>query len=330
MRVGLYLIIGFVAVVEWCSVASFLGTKNDDLMATPVEVSQDHPGSTTSPARPKTRTEAKAFAGTVYSDIWSSAAAAGLTAGEVAQMAEIFAWQLDFSRDLQPGDRWRLTIENAPRGSQHLGAILAAEVERGDRIFHAVRYATGNQVGYYAEDGGSLQRKFLRSPLYKTRVTSAFARHRFHPILKVSLPHLGVDYGAPYGTPVMAAGDGVVLAASYQGGSGKSIVLSHGHRYETRYKHLSRYAAGLKVGQRVNMGQVIGYVGATGLATGPHLHFEFYDGRRVINPEAAQFPAAQMVAPQERGVFMQLAAQARASLPPWPRRVDMASATLSP
>ena len=326
MRVGLYLSIGFVAVVEWCSVASFVATKDDDVMATPAEVSQDHWVAKTAPSPSKTHSQAKAFAGTVYSDIWSSAAAAGLSAGDVAQMAEIFAWQLDFSRDLQPGDRWRLTIENAPRGSQHLGAILAAEVERGDRVFQAIRYATAKQLGYYTADGGSLQRQFLRSPLYKTHVTSAFARHRFHPILKVSLPHLGVDYGAPYGTPVMAAGNGVVLAASFQGGSGKSVVLSHGHRYETRYKHLSRYAAGLKVGQRVNMGQVIGYVGATGLATGPHLHFEFYDGRRVINPEAAQFPAAEVVPPQERGVFMQLAAQARASLPPWPRRVDMASA----
>jgi murein DD-endopeptidase MepM/ murein hydrolase activator NlpD len=329
MRVGLYLIIGFVAVVEWCSVASFLAAKDDDVTATPAGVSQDPRVATTASSSSKTQTEVRAFVGTVYSDIWSSAAAAGLSAGEVAQMAEIFAWQLDFSRDLQPGDRWRLTFENAPRASQHRGAILAAEVERGERVFQAIRYVSGKQSGYYTADGGSLQRQFLRSPLYKTHVTSAFAKHRFHPILKVSLPHLGVDYGAPYGTPVMAAGDGVVLAASYHGGSGKSVVLSHGNRYETRYKHLSRYAAGLKVGQRVNMGQVIGYVGATGLATGPHLHFEFYDGRRVINPEAAQFPAVDVVPPQERGVFMQLVAQARVSLPPWPRRMAMVSAAPS-
>ena len=315
MRVGLYLILSFAAVLEWCALAFMWPTPSDGVAS-----AKERVGAATQQVRPAIT----AYAGTVHSDIWSSAKAAGLGAEEQAQLADIFAWQLDFSRDLQPGDRWRLTLDERVPGPKRPRAILAAEVEQGGVIFQAVRFVSATSTRYFATDGSSLERQFLHSPLYQSHVTSAFARHRFHPILKVSLPHLGVDYGAPHGTPVLAAGAGIVLAASFQGGAGKTVVISHGHRYQTRYKHLSRFARYLKVGQRVKMGDIIAFVGATGLATGPHLHYEFYDGAHVINPQAIAFPATRAVAADEQAAFQKIVAKEQANLPPWTPRAEVA------
>ena len=321
MRVGLYLILGLAAVLEWCALVFVWPTPSDGVASAKGQVVMNQGVSATQ----QVRSETTEFAGTVHSDIWSSAKAAGLGPREQTQLAEIFAWQLDLNRDLQPGDRWRLTLDEHAPGAKQPRAIVAAEVEQGGQVFQAVRFANGKSTRYFAADGSSLERQFLHSPLYRTHVTSAFARHRFHPILKVRLPHLGVDYGAPQGTPVMAAGAGIVMAVGFQGGAGKSVVLSHGHRYQTRYKHLSRFARPLKVGQRVKMGEIIAYVGATGLATGPHLHYEFYDGPRVINPQAVDFPATQAVAADELPVFQKIVAKVQSRLPPWTPRAEVAA-----
>jgi murein DD-endopeptidase MepM/ murein hydrolase activator NlpD len=170
---------------------------------------------------------------------------------------------------------------------------------------------------YYAPDGGSLRRMFLRSPLRFAHVTSGFSTHRFHPILKIAKPHHGIDYGAPSGTPVMAVGAGTVNFAALHGASGNTVTIRHNSVYSTHYKHLSRFAADVRQGARVKMGQIIGYVGKTGLATGPHLHFEFHVNGRYTDPREVRFPAADPVPAAELASFRVVANQAVAELPPW-------------
>jgi len=152
-----------------------------------------------------------------------------------------------------------------------------------------------------------MRKQFLRSPVNYTRISSGFSRHRFHPILKQVRPHLGVDLAAPYGTPVRSVGDGRVLVARRKGGSGNMVKIRHGARYMTAYLHLSRFAKGVREGRTVSQGQVIGYVGSTGLATGPHLCYRFYVDGRYVNPLTVKFPAAEPVKEQYRQEFLSLA-----------------------
>lgn len=221
----------------------------------------------------------------------------------VAELAEVYAYRLDFTRDIQPGDRFRLFYEREarPDGTARRRRILLAELVNAGRVYPAVHFAAdGETGGYYDLEGKSLRTMFRRYPVDYVRVTSAFSWRRYHPVLGQYRAHLGTDFGAPTGTPVKATADGTVAFAGRNGGYGNLIELRHSNGYTTRYAHLSRFASGIRPGVKVEQGQVIGYVGATGLATGPHLHYELrkngqpLDARRVGLPTAPPIPAEKM------------------------------------
>ena len=228
--------------------------------------------------------------GTVARSLFLAGQRAGLTGQLTMSLAQVFQWDIDFALDIRPGDSFALVYEELYLDGRRVGSgnILAAEfTNRGER-HQAIRYARdGSQPAYYALNGRSTRKAFLKAPLEFSRVSSSFTMRRFHPILKTFRPHRGIDYSAPVGTPVWAAGDGKVVLAASDSSSGRHIVLQHGTKYQTKYLHLSRFAKDITSGQRVQQGQVIGYVGATGLATGPHLHFEFIEGGIHKNPSTA-------------------------------------------
>lgn len=201
-------------------------------------------------------------------------------------LAEIFAWQVDFHRDLQPGDQVKVLFVRQESEGELLGygPILAATLVNKGKEYRAFRYLHQGKAGYYDELGRPLKRQFLRSPLPYSRVTSGFSLSRRHPILGRRLPHFGVDYAAPEGTPVRATADGVVRFVGWKGGGGKTVEIRHAGGFTTAYLHLSRFASGLAVGRRVSQGEVIGYVGSTGLATGPHLDYRVTQNGRYLNP----------------------------------------------
>ncbi len=213
------------------------------------------------------------------------------------ELSEIFAWQVDFNTDLRRGDTWRLVVEGLYLDGKfrRWGRILSAELSNNGRIYRAYWYEDpqGRYSGYYDEQGASLRRAFLKAPLSFKRISSGFSRRRFHPILKIYRPHLGVDYAAPKGTPVSAAGDGVVVFAGYKGQNGNLVIIKHPNGYRTYYGHLWKFARGIRKGRRVKQGQVIGYVGSTGLATGPHLDYRVKRNGRFINPLAMKLPPAR-------------------------------------
>jgi murein DD-endopeptidase MepM/ murein hydrolase activator NlpD len=213
-------------------------------------------------------------------------------------MSEIFAWQIDFSTDLRKGDRFKAIVEEywGRDGEMNLNAILATEFFNNGKLYQAFRYEDPEgHVDYYDGIGVSLRRKFLRSPLKYTRISSRFSRRRFHPILKVYRPHLGVDYAAPTGTPVVTVGDGEVVYAGWQKGFGNIVKIRHNSTYQTMYGHLRGFARGIRKGKTVKQGQVIGYVGSTGLSTGPHLDFRLTRRGSYINPLSVDLPAADPV-----------------------------------
>jgi murein DD-endopeptidase MepM/ murein hydrolase activator NlpD len=193
-------------------------------------------------------------------------------------LADVYAWSLDFHRDIQAGDRFAVLVERevSDEGELRLGRILAADLLASGKHLPAYRFdLPGEGPRYFDRDGNSLRRNFLRAPVEFRRIASGFSRSRFHPVLGIWRRHEGTDYAAGRGTPVLAAGDGTVLHAAWMGGYGNLIELRHANGITTRYGHLRRFARAVHAGARVRQGEVIGYVGATGLASGPHLHFEF-------------------------------------------------------
>jgi murein DD-endopeptidase MepM/ murein hydrolase activator NlpD len=204
-------------------------------------------------------------------------------------LADIYAWQVDFTRDIQTGDRFRVVFDRliSEDGEMRFGQVLASELVMSGKRMTAFRFEGGGRPTFYDADGKSLRRAFLRAPVQFRRISSSFARARRHPVLGIVRRHQGTDYAASPGTPVMAAGDGVVLRAGRAGGYGNLIELRHRNGIITRYGHLRGFARGVRSGARVSQGQTIGYVGSTGLASGPHLHYEFRvngvarDSRRV-------------------------------------------------
>jgi murein DD-endopeptidase MepM/ murein hydrolase activator NlpD len=204
-------------------------------------------------------------------------------------LADVYAWQVDFTRDIQPGDRFNVVIERlvSEDGEIRFGRVLASDLRMSGKSLTAFRFEAEGRAAYFDDDGNSLRRAFLRAPVQFRRISSTFARARFHPVLGITRRHEGTDYAAAPGTPVMAAGDGVVLRAGRAGGYGNLIELRHRNGITTRYGHLRGFARGVRAGARVGQGQTIGYVGSTGLASGPHLHYEFRvngvakDSRRV-------------------------------------------------
>ena len=238
----------------------------------------------------KNREEA-ARAGTINTDtpsLYQAMTAAGERADLTITMADIFAGEIDFNTELRQGDYFALAFEKFTREDRPstYGEIYAAEFYNDGRLLRALRFTPPDgEPGYYDEKGNSLKRLFLKSPLkFSPRVTSGFSRRRFHPVLKRYRPHLGIDYGAPVGAPVVAVATGRVVSATYDSSNGRMVRLKHSSGYETYYLHLSKFAPSIRKGARVTQGQLIGQVGATGLATGPHLDYRVRKNGVFVNP----------------------------------------------
>jgi murein DD-endopeptidase MepM/ murein hydrolase activator NlpD len=251
-----------------------------------------------------TRTER--VAGTIKSSLYDGVLAAGERPELAVRLAEIFAWDLDFYIDPRPGDTFRLVVEKKSYpGEEEMeyGAIYAAEYDNGEHRCQAVLFHDRKgRSGYFAADGSSLQKAFLRSPLkFAARISSHFSRHRFHPILRIYRPHLGTDYAAPVGTPVQAVARGRVEFAGRLGADGNMVRLRHANGYETYYMHLSRIL--VRPRQPIEQGQVVGLVGATGLATGPHLDFRVRQAGKFINFERMKLPPATPIARADLSKF---------------------------
>src|SRR5437764_4406681 len=221
----------------------------------------------------------------IDSSLYEALRAAGETPQLVQELVDVFQWDIDFFA-LQKGDSFSLVVKKKFAGPDvtGYGPIVAARFTHNGQTFEAFRCEAGGHSGYYARNGSPLRKQFLRAPLQFSRITSKFSVSRFHPLLHYFRPHHGVDYGAPTGTPVMTTADGVVAAATYNHGEGNFIRIRHSSRIETSYLHLSRFAKGIKPGRKVTQGEVIGYVGMTGLATGPHLDYRVSDNGTWLDP----------------------------------------------
>jgi len=229
--------------------------------------------------------ESRVVQGRIKSNLYESGIDAGLSPLQILDLAKIFESDVDFFSDLHPGDDFKVIMEDRRYldGRRAAGRILAAELEVEDQIIDAFYYEKNGVGNYYNRKGESLRRSFLRAPLSYARISSPFSANRLNPFSRSVRPHLAIDYAAPFGTPVVAIGRGQVEFAGWRSGYGNVVDIRHSENYLSRYAHFSRLAADLRVGQWVETGDVIGYVGQTGHATGPHLHFEFLHGERKIN-----------------------------------------------
>ena len=245
-------------------------------------------------------------AGTIESSLFLAAQKSGLSDPLTMELAGIFGWDVDFVLDIRGGDSFTVVYEELYLNGEKLrdGNILAAEFINRDSAYRAIRYTdkTG-RTEYYDPDGENLRKAFLRSPVSFTRISSGFTLGRMHPVLNRIRAHKGVDYAAPTGTPVKATGDGKIAFRGDKGGYGKAIIIQHGNNYSTLYAHLSGYARSIKNGAHVKQGQTIGYVGSTGLATGPHLHYEFQINGVHRNPLKVKLPDAAPLAAQYKNDF---------------------------
>ena len=236
--------------------------------------------------------------GQIDSSLFEAAANADIPEDVIMDLVAIFGWDIDFSLDIRRGDRFGIVYEELYKDDVKIrnGRILSAEFINNGKTYRAVYYTdpSGNS-DYYAPDGKSMRKAFLRSPVKFSRISSRFTNKRWHPVLSKWRSHKGVDYAAARGTPVRASGDGKIIFAGTKGGYGRLIVIRHGGRYTTAYGHLHRYAKGARTGKKVKQGQIIGYVGSSGLATGPHLHYEFRVNGVHRNPLTVKLPEAQPV-----------------------------------
>jgi murein DD-endopeptidase MepM/ murein hydrolase activator NlpD len=252
----------------------------------------------------------RGVAGRVEASLATSATAAGIPARMVSELADVFGWELDLQADVRPGDQFRLLyaeLRDEDGGAVRPGDILAAEITSGGRTLTAIRFE--NERGeseYYDPEGRALGRHFLRYPLDFVRITSQFTDARLHPVLKRWRRHLGVDFAAARGTPVRAVASGVVTFAGRNGEYGNHVAIDHQTPYGSSYSHLQRIARGLRRGAAVRKGQVIGYVGRSGLATGPHLHFMLFKNGTYVNPLTARLPSDEQLTGANRARFASL------------------------
>ncbi len=244
---------------------------------------------------------------TITSSLFLASQKAGLSQNLTMELANIFGWDIDFALDIRQGDSFTLIYEEIYKNGEKIkdGNILAAEFINQGKTFRALRYTdpTTGTTGYYSPDGHSLRKAFLRSPVKFSRISSRFTNKRYHPLLHKFRSHKGVDYAAARGTPVRASGDGKVIFRGRKGGYGNAIILKHGSRYTTLYGHLSRFNRKVRAGSRVKQGQIIGYVGSTGLASGPHLHYEFRVNGVHRNPLTVKFPSTRPIPKRYRENF---------------------------
>ena len=255
--------------------------------------------------------------GRIESSLFEAADSAGISDQTALALAGIFGWDIDFVLDIRQGDEFVITYEQLWQNGHYLrdGAIVAAQFVNNGHVFRAVRYRLPDgSFNYFAPDGRSMRKAFLRAPVEFSRVSSRFNPNRMHPILNRIRAHKGVDYAAPIGTPVRAAGDGRIIARGLQGGYGRVVVIEHGAGITTLYGHLSRFARGIGIGTRVTQGEVIAYVGMSGLATGPHLHYEYRVNGVYRNPQTVPLPDAAPISTALRADFLQKSAPELAEL----------------
>jgi murein DD-endopeptidase MepM/ murein hydrolase activator NlpD len=272
-----------------------------------LKVTRDENGFSTNVLENPLEIRTRTASATISNSLFQAANEAGLTDRVAFDLAEIFQYDIDFVLDIQQGDRFTVVYEEVLQDGAPLriGNILAAKFINEGREYRAVRYVDAEGRGqYYSPDGRSLRKAFMRAPVQFSRVSSRFNLSRKHPVLNRIRAHKGVDYAAPTGTPVRAAGEGRVRFVGRQGGYGNVIELEHGSGVVTVYGHLSRFAPKLHRGQRVDLAQVIGYVGQTGLATGPHLHYEYRVRGVHKNPQTVPLPDAEPIAADEKDRFL--------------------------
>lgn len=268
--------------------------------------------------------------GTIDSSLFLSAQKAGLSDNLTMALAGIFGYDIDFALDIREGDSFSVIYEDRYLNGEFIGHghILAAEFINQGRRYQAVRYTDASgTTDYYTPEGKSMRKAFLRSPVSFSRISSKFNLKRRHPVLNTIRAHRGVDYAAPTGTPIMATGAAKVVHVGNKGGYGRTVILQHGSQYSTLYAHLSRYAKGLRSGSRVQQGDVIGYIGSSGLATGPHLHYEFLVNGVHRNPLTVALPDASPIRAEYKDDFM---AAAQTLLAQLETRKQLALAALEP
>ena len=241
--------------------------------------------------------------GEIRSSLFEAMDAVGEQDPLTIAFAEILAWEIDFYKDVREGDQFKVVVEKIYKGDQFIqyGTIHAVEYQRGEKIIRGMRY----KEGYYNEKGISLKKAFLKAPLRFNRISSKFSRARKHPILGGVRPHYGVDYAAPPGTPIWAVADGSVTSCGWNSGFGNQVILRHRNGYMTCYGHLSSYGPGIRKGVRVRQKQIIGYVGSTGLSTGPHLDYRLVKNNQFRNPLKETFPTGLPIEKREMEIFRQ-------------------------
>ncbi|HLD67656.1 MAG TPA: peptidoglycan DD-metalloendopeptidase family protein [Pseudomonas sp.] len=246
--------------------------------------------------------------GVIDSSLFLSAKRAGMSHSLTMDLANVFGYDIDFAQDIREGDEFELVYEEKVVNGKQVGNgnILAARFTNRGKSFTAVRYTSkSGSVSYYTADGTSMRKAFIRTPVDFARISSRFSVGRRHPILNKIRAHKGVDYAAPRGTPIKAAGDGRVLLAGRKGGYGNTVVIQHGNSYRTLYGHMNGFAKGVRTGGSVKQGQIIGYIGTTGLSTGPHLHYEFQVKGVHVDPLGLKLPMADPIARNEKQRFLQ-------------------------
>ena len=283
---------------------SFLISREDDgfvgqLQEKPVEIRMTH------------------ATGEISSSLFLAGQQAGLSDNLIMELVNIFGWDVDFALDIRAGDTFSLLFEEHYLDGEKLrdGKILAADFTNRGENYRAVLFTDPKgHSQYYSADGQSMRKAFLRSPVDFRRISSKFQRERHHPVLGKKRPHRGVDYAASTGTPIKAAGDGKVIFRGKKSGYGNTVVVQHGGKYTTLYAHMSKFRRGVGNGTRVKQGQTIGYVGMSGLATGPHLHYEFRVNGTHRNPLTVKFPDAAPIAAKYKSAFLQQSKQLLAQL----------------
>jgi hypothetical protein len=256
------------------------------------------------PFKKQIKSEIKYSSGTIETSLWYAMINGGLHPALVGEMSEIFAWTVDFF-GLQKGDNFKVIYEEFSIDGKSLGTgrIYGAQFNRTGRSITAIPFIQDGKESFFDVDGNSLRKAFLKAPLQFSRISSHFSSARMHPILRIVRPHYGVDYAAPIGTPVKAIGDGRVTAATNEGASGRMVRIQHNSVYATGYMHLSRFGEGIAPGKFVKQGEIIGYVGTSGLSTGPHLDFRFYKNGSPVDPLKVDAPPVEPVSDENKDKF---------------------------
>ena len=255
--------------------------------------------------------------GVIDSSLFLTAQESGLSQGLIMELAGIFGWDVDFALDIRKGDSFRVIYQELHLDGEKVkdGNILAAEFVNQGQKFTAIRYETSDRgASYFTPKGDSMRKAFLRSPIDFARISSHFNLRRRHPVLHTIRAHKGTDYAASRGTPIKSTGDGKVIFAGNKGGYGRVVIIQHGQKYRTLYAHLNGFGRGIRAGTRVNQGRIIGTVGSSGLATGPHLHYEFYVDGSVRNPVTVKLPHANPISSADKANFLATATKMQSQL----------------